>query len=102
MAEEERFLEEVKLEGVKKEIAQREAQERISKGIPGKGYKGNFLTFCKGCHTEYHHAAVEVCNRCGKETVSHDVSKPFDQHLIPSENSISGTFQKEFKVSLNI
>ena len=73
MEEEKRFQEEAKLRELKQEIRERETQERISKGVKGKGYKGDFKTFCLGCHTEYHHAAVENCNNCGKETVTHEV-----------------------------
>ena len=72
--EEKRFLEEEKLKVVKEEIKQREQKEKLAKGIPGRGYKGNFKTFCKGCHTEYHHEAIEICNNCGHETVTHEVS----------------------------
>ena len=57
-----------------KEIREREKQETIAKGIKGKGFKGNFKTYCGACQTEYHHEAVEICNRCGKETVSNEVS----------------------------
>jgi len=74
LAEEEKFLKAEQLKSKIKEIRAREQQELISKGIPGKGYKGNFKTFCKGCQTEYHHEAVETCNRCGMATISHDVS----------------------------
>jgi len=56
--EEERFFEEITLKERKKEIKVRERQEALEKGRPGRGYKGNFLTFCKGCHTEYFHEAV--------------------------------------------
>ena len=73
--EEERFVEEQKIREVKKDIANREFLEKIAKGVPGRGYKGNFKTFCKGCHTEYHHEAVEICNNCGRETVTYEVSK---------------------------
>ena len=72
--EEERFQEAARLKKVKKEIRERERLEELNKGIKGKGYKGNFLTFCKGCHTEYHHEAVEICNNCGKATISKEVS----------------------------
>lgn len=75
MEEEAKFEEEQKLKEVKKEIREREHQERIARGIDGRGFKGNFKTFCKGCHTEYHHEAVEVCNRCGKETTPNEVSQ---------------------------
>ena len=74
IAEEERFNEEMRLKEVKKEIKERERKELISKGRPGKGYKGEFKTFCLGCHTEYHHEAVEICNNCGKETIPKEVS----------------------------
>ena len=59
---------------MKKEIRAREAEEKLAKGIKGKGFKGNFLTFCKGCHTEYHHEAIENCNNCGRETETKEVS----------------------------
>ena len=72
--EEERFHEEARLKKVKKEIREREAQERIAKGVSGRGYKGNFKSYCKGCQTEYHHEAVETCNNCGRETINHEVS----------------------------
>ena len=72
--EEARLQEEIKLKEVKKEIRQREAAERVAKGIKGKGYKGNFKTFCKGCHTEYHHAEILTCNNCGRDTTTHEVS----------------------------
>lgn len=74
MAEEERFHDEIKMKEVKKEIKEREKQERIAKGVKGKGYKGGFQTFCLGCHTEYHHEAIEICNNCGRETISKEVS----------------------------
>lgn len=74
MEEEARFADEEKMKTVKKEIKKREEEEKISKGVPGRGYKGNFKTFCKGCHTEYHHEAVVKCNNCGKDTVSNEVS----------------------------
>ena len=73
--EEERFWEEQKLKEVKKTIREREAQEELAKGISGRGYKGNFKTYCKGCQTEYHHEAIENCNKCGRETISHEVSQ---------------------------
>ena len=85
MEEEGRFLEEIKLREVKKEIQEREQKEALAKGRPGKGFKGNFLTFCLGCHTEYHHEAVQVCNNCGKDTISHDVSNTGKTCLISSE-----------------
>ena len=74
MEEEQRFAEEEKMNEIKKEIREREHKERIAKGVPGRGFKGNFKSFCKGCHTEYHHEAVEQCNNCGKDTISHEVS----------------------------
>ena len=80
MEEETRFEEEQKIKVVKKEIRQREHEERVARGIDGRGFKGNFKTFCKGCHTEYHHEAVEICNRCGKETVPNEVS----QRVLPA------------------
>ena len=73
-AEEERFMEEQKMKKKIEEIREREKQETIAKGIKGKGFKGNFKTYCGACQTEYHHEAVEICNRCGRETVSNEVS----------------------------
>ena len=73
-AEEERFWEEQKMKKKIEEIREREQKEKVAKGIKGKGYKGNFKTFCLGCQTEYHHEAVEICNNCNRETVSHEVS----------------------------
>ena len=81
-AEEEKFFEEQKLKEKIKEMRKKETEERISKGIKGKGYKGNFKTFCKGCQTEYHHEAIEICNRCGLETVSYEVSHPAIQSYV--------------------
>ena len=72
--EEEKFQKDMELKKVKKEIRAREASEQLAKGIKGKGFKGNFKTFCKGCHTEYHHEAIEVCNNCGQDTVTNEVS----------------------------
>ena len=57
-----------------KVIKKREMEEAKLKGRPGRGYKGNFKSFCKGCHTEYHLEAVEICHNCDKETVSNEVS----------------------------
>ena len=74
MKEEERFFEEQKIKETIKDIRERERKEEIAKGVKGKGYKGKFLTFCKYCHTEYHHEAVEVCNNCGRETETYEVS----------------------------
>ena len=74
MEEEKRFEEEQKMNELKKQIREREEQEKLKKGVPGKGFKGNFKTFCKGCHTEYHHEALLTCNNCGKDTISHEVS----------------------------
>lgn len=30
------------------------------------------MTFCLGCHTEYHHEAILVCNNCGRDTISYE------------------------------
>ena len=73
-AEEERFWEEQKIKKQLEEIHERERAEKVAKGIKGKGIKGNFKTFCLGCHTEYHHEAVEFCNNCGRETTPNEVS----------------------------
>ena len=73
-AEEERFWEQEKLKKSIGEIREREEQEKLAKGVKGKGYKGNFKSFCPGCHTEYHREVVEICNNCGRETISNEVS----------------------------
>lgn len=87
LEEEARFAEEEKMKETKILIKEREAEEKVAKGIPGRGFKGNFKTFCKGCHTEYHHEAVEVCNNCGKDTVSNeermaDLRERLEEHKV--------------------
>ena len=84
-------MEEQKIKELKKEIRAREQAEQLAKGFKGKGYKGNFKTYCKGCQTEYHHEAVATCNNCGLETVSHEVSAGT---VFPIGRKLGGTFQK--------
>ena len=68
------FGDKQKMEKVKAEIAEREAQEKIRKGRPGKGYKGEFKTYCKGCQTEFFIDGIDKCTNCGYETITKEVS----------------------------
>lgn len=99
LEEEARFAEEEKMKETKILIKEREAEEKVAKGIPGRGFKGNFKTFCKGCHTEYHHEAVEVCNNCGKDTVSNEVSGylRFGKARHAGQRQVSRKFCSELK-----
>lgn len=76
------FGDKQKIDKVKAEIAEREAQEKIRKGRPGKGYKGEFKTYCKGCQTEFFIDGIDKCTNCGYATVTKEVS--FSIHFLLS------------------
>lgn len=65
-------LERQRLKKVSAEIKERERQELLAKGRPGKGHQGGYKTFCKFCFREYTIYGVETCAICGKETITQE------------------------------
>jgi myosin-crossreactive antigen len=67
---EQEMKEKDRLKKLAQEIKQREQEEALKKGRPGKGHQGGYITFCKGCFREYTIAGVDVCAICGKDTMT--------------------------------
>ena len=58
------------MEQTKKEIAKREARDKLLKGQKGKGHQGHYKLFCGFCHTEYKIDDIDVCTHCKKELIT--------------------------------
>jgi len=56
----------------KEEVKAREERERLMKGRPGKGHKPGYVSFCRGCFTEFT-IEMATCSKCGQETISYEV-----------------------------
>ena len=69
---EKEFIEKDRLKIVSAEIRMKEHEDSLKKGRSGKGHKGGYLTFCRGCHREYTITGVIKCAICGKDTITEE------------------------------
>ncbi len=60
---------EEKLNKVKEELKQKERDETLKKGRPGKGHLKGYVKFCRHCFTEYL-IDIDNCTHCNKETMT--------------------------------
>lgn len=54
------------------EIKEREKQEKLLKGRPGKGHQPGYKVFCKFCFTEYT-IELDKCTHCSHELMTYQV-----------------------------
>jgi uncharacterized Zn finger protein (UPF0148 family) len=53
-------------------MKERERQELLRKGRPGKGHEGGYKTFCRGCFREFTIDGIITCTICGKDTMTQE------------------------------
>ena len=66
--------EEVKKKEIIKQQKEQEKQDKLKKGVPGKGHQDNYVDFCKNCFVEFSITTAN-CPHCGKETMSREERK---------------------------
>jgi len=59
----------------KKEIKEREAKHLLMQGRTGGGHQGGYHTYCKPCTTEFTIEGIDKCTKCGRDTITPEVSK---------------------------
>jgi hypothetical protein len=68
-----KLQEEEKLNKIKEELKEKDKEERLKKGRPGKGNQKGYVKFCRYCFTEFL-IDIDKCTHCGKETITQEVS----------------------------